>query len=453
MAITAIPPFSLQHSSPAHVSLWDYYRSARLRGRDLHLPMRLVLDIIVQTMRTLWAHKLRSFLTMFGIAWGVGSLLLLVGLGEGFRSGQHKQMADMGTNVMFLFAGRIPAIEGSLRSMRQYYLTYDDYLAVREQAKLVGAVSSVLGRGDVRAVTEFNSSAGGVTGVSGSYNDIRNIPMQAGRWINDADDAERRNVAVIGAESARTLFPGQPAVGSSMMLNDVRFQVIGVMRRIGREANNGRNIRVFIPIRTMMLRFPDKSSEHRNAVGFLNYRPRVRGEHVAAMEEVHRIIAARHGFDPKSPDVFEDADTVKEEETVGKIWDAMDWFLGSVGVVTLGLGAIGIINIMLVSVTERTQEIGLRKAIGARRRDILLQFFLEGAFLTIFSGLVGAFVTVALMQALKRAPLPDGFDPPHIVPLSAAAAILALGIAGTVAGLYPARRAAKLTPVEALRQE
>jgi len=415
--------------------------------------MRLMLDILRQTLATLWAHKLRSFLTMFGIAWGVGSLLLLVGLGEGFRSGQHKQMSDMGTNVMFLFAGRLPAIEGSLRSMRPYYLTYDDYLAIREQAKLVGAVSPVLGRGDVRAVTEFNSSAGSVVGVSSGYNDIRNIPLQAGRWINDADDAERRNVAVIGSESARTLFPGQPAVGNTMLLNDTRFQVIGLMQKIGREANNGRNIRIFIPVRTMLLQFPNKGEGQRGAIGFLNYRPRVRAEHEAAKDEVHRIIAARHGFDPKSPDVFEDSDTVKEEETVGKIFDAMDWFLGSVGVVTLGLGAIGIINIMLVSVTERTQEIGLRKAIGARRRDILLQFFLEGVFLTIFSGLVGAFVTMALMQVLKRAPLPDGFDPPHIVPLSAAAAILALGIAGTVAGLYPARRAAKLTPVEALRQE
>jgi putative ABC transport system permease protein len=390
---------------------------------------------------------------MFGIAWGVGSLLLLVGLGEGFRSGQHKQLADMGTNVMFLFPGRTPAVEGSLRSMRPYRLTYDDYLAVREQAKLVAAVSPVLGRGDVRAVTESNSSAGGVTGVSASYNDIRNIPLQAGRWINEADDEERRNVAVIGSESARTLFPGKPAVGNAMLLNDARFEVIGVMRRIGREENNGRNIRVFIPVRTMMLQFPIKGEMQRGAIGFINYRPRVRGEHEAAKDEVHRIVAARHGFDAKSTDAFEDGDTVKEEETVGKIWDAMDWFLGSVGVVTLGLGAIGIINIMLVSVTERTQEIGLRKAIGARRRDILLQFFLEGAFLTIFSGFVGAFVTVALMQGLKRAPLPPGFDPPHIVPLSAAAAIIALGIAGTAAGLYPARRAAMLTPVEALRQE
>src|SRR5438552_6413108 len=133
--------------------------------------MRLLLDIFGQTLRTLWAHKLRSFLTMFGIAWGVGSLLLLVGLGEGFRSGQHKSLADMGQNVMFLFPGRTPAVEGSYRSMRPYRLTYDDYVAIRDQARLVGAVSPVLGRGDVRAVSESNSVAGGVTVVAPSYND------------------------------------------------------------------------------------------------------------------------------------------------------------------------------------------------------------------------------------------------------------------------------------------
>ena len=415
--------------------------------------MRLLLDIFGQTLRTLWAHKLRSFLTMFGIAWGVGSLLLLVGLGEGFRSGQHKSLADMGQNVMFLFPGRTPAVEGSYRSMRPYRLTYDDYVAIREQARLVGAVSPVLGRGDVRAVSESNSVAGGVTGVAPSYDDIRNVPLQLGRWISEADDEERRNVAIIGSETARTLFPDKPAVGSTMLLNGASFQVIGVMRKIGREQNSGRNTRIFIPIRTMLVLFPIRGEHQRQAVGYINYRPHIRSEHEISKLEVHRIIALRHGFDPKVKEAFEDGDTVQEEETIGKIWDAMDWFLGSVGLVTLGLGAIGIINIMLVSVTERTHEIGLRKAIGATRRNILVQFFLEGAFLTLLSGVVGLLCTIGLMHFLKRAPLPEGFDPPHIVPASAAVAIGALSIAGTVAGLYPARRAAMLTPVDALRQE
>ena len=138
---------------------------------------------------------------------------------------------------------------------------------------------------------------------------------------------------------------------------------------------------------------------------------------------------------------------------MGLIFDAMDIFLGAVGLVTLALGAIGIINIMLVSVTERTREIGLRKALGATNRNILAQFFLEGAFLTLLSGAIGVGVISGFMTLLKRVPIPEGFDPPRIVPQSAVVAIVCLSLAGIISGLYPARKAAMLEPVEALRQE
>ncbi len=415
--------------------------------------MRFLLDTFGQTLRTLWAHKLRSFLTMFGIAWGVGSLLLLVGLGEGFRSGQHRELAELGENIVFLFPGRAPAIVGSTNSGREYRLTYNDYLAIRNEAKLVGAVTPILGRGDVRALSDFNSVAGGVTGVSANYNQVRTMHVELGRWFNEDDDNERRHVAIIGDQAAKMLFPGEPVLGGSILLNGARFIVIGKLKRIGREGDNGTNIRVFIPIQTMFTLFPQRGEAGRGAVGYINYKPRVRGQHDLARQEVHRIVARQHGFDPNNKDAFEEWDTVEEEKTVGRIWDAMDYFLGSVGLVTLALGAIGIVNIMLVAVTERTAEIGLRKAVGATRNNILTQFFLEGAFLTLLSGGVGLAVTMGLMALMRKAPLPEGFDPPRIVPLSAAAAILALAVAGTLAALYPARRAALLTPVEALRKE
>src|SRR5205823_5991951 len=212
-----------------------------------------------------------------------------------------------------------------------------------------------------------------------------------------------------------------------------RFEVIGKLQRIPREGNSGNNIRVFIPIQTMFTLFPMKGEMERGAVGFLNYRPRVREEHAAAKDEIHRIIARRHGFDPRNKEAFEDNDTVAEEETVGRIWSAMDYFLGSVGVITLALGAIGIVNIMLVAVTERTREIGLRKAVGATRRNIMAQFFVEGAFLTLLSGGIGLVCTMLLMWLLGSvAQLPEGFDPPHIVPFSGALAIGSLALAGTL---------------------
>jgi putative ABC transport system permease protein len=415
--------------------------------------MRMLLDIVRQSLSTLWAHKLRSFLTMFGIAWGVGSLLLLVGLGEGFRSGQEKQLATLGQNIMFMFPGRIPAVEGSTQSGQLYYFTYKDYLAVRDQAKFVGALSPVLNREDIRAVSDYGSTNGQVFGVASDYNQIRTVPIDPGRWFNAQDNAERRRVAIVGWELLKNVFPGRPAVGSTILLNGVRFDVIGVVAKVGRDGNNGTNARIFIPIETMRNLFPLIKANSEDAVSFLNYQPIRKELHTEAKNEIHQIIARRHGFDPKLQDAFEDWDTVENMKRVGLIFDGMDWFLGVVGVVTLGLGAIGIINIMLVSVTERTKEIGLRKALGATYRTILTQFFIEGAFLTAFSGGIGLAIATGFVTLLAMLPAPEGFDTPRIIPASAFAAIVSLAVAGIAAGLYPARKAALLPPVEALRQE
>ncbi len=411
-------------------------------------------EILRQMLRSLWAHKLRSFLTMFGIAWGVGSLLLLVGLGEGFRSGNRRELNSIGEDIMFTFPGRAPAVAGNMSSSREYRITYRDYLDVKREAPHIRAVAPVLMRQDIREVSEFGNSNGQVVGVPPIFNQIRYLPLAAGRWINDADEAQKRNVAVIGDEMAKNLFPGRPPqVGATILLNGVRFEIIGQTERIGHGDNNSTNNRVFMPYSTMHQYFPLKGEEEEDAVSFLNYRPRVRSEHLLARDEVRKIIARNHGFDPNNEDAFEDWDTVKNAETVGVIFDVMDLFLGGVGLVTLGLGAIGIINIMLVSVSERTREIGLRKALGATNRSILLQFFLEGAFLTLLSGGIGMAGASLFMHALSTLPAPEGFDPPKLSLLSATVAIGTLALGGIIAGLYPARKAAMLEPVDALRQE
>src|SRR5580765_5441946 len=415
--------------------------------------MRMLTDIIRQSLATLWAHKLRSFLTMFGIAWGVGSLLLLVGLGEGFRSGQVRQLATLGQDIMFIFPGRIPAVEGSLQSGQTYHFTYDDYVAVRREARTLKCISAVINREDIRAVSEFGSTAGQVFGIAPEYNQIRNVPVGTGRWLNDQDNTEHRRVAVVGWELLKNVFPGRPAVDASMLLNGARFEIIGVVSKVGQDGNNGTNARIFIPVGTMRGLFPLKEKNTEDAISFLNYRLTAPAQHLQAKNELHEIIARRHGFDPKLEESFEDWDTIENNQRVGKIFNAMDWFLGVVGVVTLGLGAIGIINIMLVSVTERTREIGLRKALVATHRAILTQFFVEGAFLTALSGGIGLALVGGFISVLAMLPAPEGFDTPRIVPASAIVAILSLSIAGIVAGLYPARQAALLQPVEALRQE
>jgi len=416
--------------------------------------VRLIFDIFGQTLRTLWAHKLRSFLTMFGIAWGVGSLLLLVGLGEGFRSGNRKQFDSIGENVMFIWSGRAPLVQGSFTALRQYYLNYRDYEDILRHCPSVGAATPIISRSDIRAVSDFFQASGQINGVLPDFSQVRYVPINEGRWLNPMDQTQKRRVIVLGDETRKTLFSGRPSIGSTILLNGVRFAVIGTLQRVGHGDNNTQNLKNYIPFSTMREYFPPLNAGiDLDVISQINYQPKSRALHETAKQEVHKIIARNHGFDPKNPDSFDEWDTVKTVDQIGKIFDAMNLFLGSVGLVTLALGAIGIINIMLVAVADRTREIGLRKAIGATNGSILFQFFVEGAFLTMLSGGFGIAGAALLMAALSNVSLGDGFDPPKLVASTAALAVISLGVAGVAAGLYPARRAAMLEPVEALRKE
>ena len=305
---------------------------------------------------------------------------------------------------------------------------------------------------DLRSVSDFFQSSGQVLGVPAAFSQIRYVPIRDGRWLNDLDDTEKRHVIVLGDEARRILFPGRPAVGSTITINSIRFEVIGTLQPIGHGDNNTLNLRMFVPFQTMQQDFPPKI-DVKNSISFINYQPRTRDLHEAARLEVHNVIGRNHEFDPSNPDAFDEWDTIRTSDNVGKIFDAMNAFLGSVGLVTLTLGAIGIINIMLVAVADRTREIGLRKAIGATNGSIMFQFFVEGAFLTLLSGGIGMAIAAGVMAALGTLPSPPGFDPPKLVPSTAVLAIVALTLAGVAAGLYPARRAAMLQPVEALRKE
>jgi putative ABC transport system permease protein len=412
-------------------------------------------DTLGQVFRAMMANKLRTFLTMFGIAWGVGSLLVLVGLGEGFRSGQHRQLSTFGNDLVMMWDGTIPALANQHTGMRPYQLTPGDEEAIRSLPQ-VRAVTAFLSRNDLYEVSAYANSSGQVLGVEPNYTTVRFVPLAEGRFLTADDVAERRRVVVLGSKSATLLFPGRPMLGETITINDVAFTVVGRVASINRGNNDGDNQKVYIPLSIMQEQFAMKGDNiAQDALSSIQYQPKTKGDATAAVAAVHRVIGARHGFDPALKDAFEEWDTIQEEKMIGAIFNAMDVFLGGVGIVTLGLGAVGIINIMLVSVTERTREIGLLKAIGATKSSVLAQFFWEGLLLTGISGVIGIVVSAGFMGLLQvglTGKMP-GWDPPRLVPWSAAMALGSLVVCGVVAGLYPANRAAQLDPIEALRRE
>ncbi|MGA9583928.1 MAG: ABC transporter permease [Terracidiphilus sp.] len=417
--------------------------------------MQTFTDTLSEVFRAIAANKLRSFLTMFGIAWGVGSLLVLVGLGEGFRSGQHRNLAKLGNDLVMMWNGTIPAVANQHTGMRPYQLTLADAEALKSLPEL-RSVTVELSRSDLYEVSQFSNTSSHVMGVWPNYPVVRYIPMAQGRFINDADVSDRRHVAVLGSKAAMLLFPGRPMVGEAITINGTEFRIVGSVEKISRGNQDYDDQKVYIPVTTMLELYPLKGDNiARDALTSIQYQPTKPGDATAAVAAVHRVIAERHGFDSSLKDAYQEWDTIKEMKMVGAIFNAMDIFLGGVGIVTLGLGAVGIINIMLVSVSERTSEIGLRKALGATKKSIMGQFFWEGLLLTAVSGAIGIAGSaglMALLQALLTGKMP-GWDPPRLVPWSAALAMGTLVLSGIAAGLYPASKAAQMDPVEALRKD
>jgi len=415
-------------------------------------------EIFRQAVATFRAHKLRTFLTMFGLVWGIASVIILVGLGRGFVVDQKKHMETLGKDLVIVWGGRTSTQVGGRAAGREIRLNVDDAELIRDECYLVKNVSPELRR-NIPEVSQFNSANRGVVGMWPSYQDFRSLKVSEGRLITDDDERDGRRVLVLGSKAYRQLFPGQPAIGATVLVKSVPYSVIGVLQEKKQNSNYSGpdNDYLFAPYSAVSRDFPPPEKPGAGITrGYLDdivFEVGNPEEHEAAVLQVRRSIGRMRHFDAQDKDALFIWDTMDGAKQLAKIFGVVTLFFGCVAVVTLCLGGIGVMNIMLVSVSERTREIGTRKAMGATKRDILRQFFAESAMLTVVSGIVGLSFGMGTCIAMAIVPLPDFVPHPIVSPISIFVSILTLSLITVTAGMYPAQRAADMTPVESLRYE
>jgi putative ABC transport system permease protein len=430
-----------------------------------------MLDVFRHVVANLRANKLRSFLTMFGILWGVISVVILSATGEGFQRGNNKVLRELGQNIAIVWGARTGMQAGGERAGRQIRLTVADARALERESKMIAVVSAEIQRGAISVKSLYNAAAITVDGIEPQYQAIRTIDIDRGRPFGDTDETEARRVAILGADSTTQLFGTRNSIGETLQLNGIPYTVIGRIRKKDQDSDyNGRdNDKVFVPFTAMARDFPRPDvpdgilsqiivAPRPEVVAQLPYILDSRTGRIEDIDwplarEIRRVIARQHGFNPADRDALQIWDTSLESIMFERMIQTMKNFFSIVGLVTLSLGGLGVMNIMLVAVRERTREIGVRKALGATTTHIQRQFFLEGFLLTLLSGIAGFLIGLGLCALVNFAPMPTRFQGMILTWQAGAGAIVALVLVGVITSTYPARRAAQLPPVEALRFE
>jgi putative ABC transport system permease protein len=412
----------------------------------------MIADIAQQAYSALRHDKRRSLLTMLGMAWGIATVVLLLAYGTGFDRGIWAAFRSFGTNLVFVFPGRTSLQAGGTKAGSEVRLTINDLDYVRAEVPLLKRVSPEAFK---QCSVAYGTRSGnyGVSGVYAIYARMRRMQLEEGSAFSEADDFTHTRVAFIGADVKKKLFSGQNAVGESVRVDGISYQIVGVLKHVINSSDENLNGHVYVPFSAMR---DLKDTYYLNSIA-MEYE----GNHEKVVKALRDSMAFHHSFDPKDKRAVFIFDVFADLLDLSVITTGIKILLGLIGLLTLGIGGVGLMNIMLVSVTQRTREIGVEKALGAHRWHILFQFLAEALAITALGGLLGVALAYLVSWSVGSLTLWSAFEKDasegdiHLV-IDAATLFWStaiLSFVGIVSGMLPAIKAARLDPIEALRYE